>query len=230
MGVLVERFARAAAEIAGLANVTVRHSDIVSSERLAAGEPMALERDVARSVGLLLDDALAATYDDLASVRITWTVEEKHHGSLLVPDWFDLEDAFVLPTEHGVTGAEADFLTELHLIECLDAEHWNAFRTVGWAKEQIDNEQMEIWTRIPGKRAPLDLRLACDWNSYLERMLLARGAESFALTLVPDDAIPHDQRASVRYFLRRFCAAAALFRDRELDEFVAVTAERARRL
>lgn len=61
-------------------------------------------------------------------------------------------------------------------------------------------------------------------------MLLVRGAESFALTLVPDDAIPRDRRASVRYFLKRFCAAAALFRDRELDELLAETAERARRL
>lgn len=228
---LFERFENVAVDIAGLPNVAWTRREVVRSDRIASGWPMAGERGPELlSSGLLLDDALEATYDDIAHVHLAWNVDEKHHGFLVVPDWFDLEEAYVLPEDHLATGAAAEFLTELHLIHCLDGDHWNAFRTRGHATGKIEGEHMELWTRIPGSFGPVDLPLATDWNGYLERMMFTRGAESFALTLVSDEAIPKGQHQGFAFFLERFCAAAGLFGDRVLQDFVRETRERARRL
>lgn len=219
---LFTRFEVALAALDAHPDVTVTRAIVERSSRVEDGESMRVERELARTVGLVLDDSLCATYDQVARVDVRWNVRGGQHGSLYVPDYFTLEDAFVQPAEHGATGALADFLTELHLIECLDALHWTAFRTPGFSRGEIDAEPMELWTRIPAanERTGIDLELDATWDDYLERMLVARGAEQFALTLVPDDRVAVIERKTFAYFLGRFCDAAAHFRDARLDELI----------
>lgn len=221
---LFERFEQVVQELSRRPELTLSRQSVVRSAR--DGVPMSVERETARSVGILLEPALEAMWEDVASVDIEWHANEAY-GALVIPDSFALEDAFVLPEEGS---GDATFLSELHLIECRSGDHWTAFRTEGLASGTIVVDRMELWKRIPGTEGALDLRLRADWSEYLERMLLTRGAEQFALTLVEDAEIPKAERKRVQFYLRRFCEAASLVKDERLAELIAHTQERARRI
>jgi hypothetical protein len=160
-----------------------------------------------------LDDDIRAVWSEIDGVDIEWREvahDGKAGGSIRLPPLLQLVrpsfaeddvavalDGLDFPTRSdggpllARTETDRTFLLDLHFLECREGDHWSALRArMGGA--------MELWYRRDfGLEAPCDLPLRATVGTYIETLLMTRGADSWPLLLLDLDAIPKVARAAI---------------------------------
>lgn len=219
---LMQRLCAVRDELQSAPAITVRRQ-ILEPARAPVEVDYDEDELVSEGEGFRLDDAMRATWSEVARMDIEWLVDttgagDGPGGALFLPPLlqfvrpaFEEDDLADMAPASDETRA---LLLSVRLLDVHDAGHWTAVRA-------RPGQPAELWYRQTGAdgRSPLDLPLRGDFATYLDTLISARGADAWPLLLLDPGVVPRDARRAVL----EHCAALR----RALDALATVPTARA---